>query len=41
MTPADATIVRDEMERIMASGVLGRSRTYTKLLEYLVACTLE
>ncbi|NNC64156.1 MAG: hypothetical protein HKN84_05180 [Gammaproteobacteria bacterium] len=41
MTPADATIVRDEMGRIMASGVLGRSRTYTKLLEYLVACTLE
>lgn len=41
MTPADAAIVRDEMERIIASGVLGRSRTYTKLLEYLVACSLE
>lgn len=41
MTPADTTIVHEEMERIIASGVLGRSRTYTKLLEYLVACSLE
>ena len=41
MTTADATIVREEMERIVASGVLGRSRTYAKLLEYLVACSLE
>ncbi len=41
MTPADATIVREEMERIIESGVLGRSRTYTKLLEYLVTCSLE
>ena len=41
MTSADAAIVREEMERIVASGVLGRSRTYTKLLEYLVSCSVE
>ncbi len=29
------------MDRVIASGVLGRSRTYTKLLEYLVTCSLE
>ncbi len=41
MTPVDTKIVRDEMERVVASGVLGRSRTYTKLLEYLVTCSVE
>lgn len=29
------------MERIIASGVLGRSRTYSKLLDYLVTCSEE
>ena len=41
MVPADADIVHDEYERIVASGILGRSRTYTSLLEYLVGCSLE
>lgn len=41
MVQADADIVHEEFEHIVASGVLGRSRTYTKLLEYLVGCSLE
>ena len=41
MVPADADFVHDEYKRIVASGILGRSRTYTSLLEYLVGCSLE
>jgi hypothetical protein len=41
MTSADADILNEEVERIVASGVLGRSRTYAKLLEYLVGCSLS
>ncbi len=41
MTLADNTIIHEEMERIMASGVLGRSPTYTKLLEFLVTRSIE
>lgn len=41
MNAADANIVYSEIERIAASGVLGRSRTYTKLLDYLVECSLK
>lgn len=41
MNAADASIVHAEVERIVASGVLGRSRTYAKLLDYLVECSLD
>jgi len=34
----DREIIRDQAQRILASGVLGRSRFYVALLEYLVAC---
>jgi len=40
MTAADAEILHAEVERIVESGVLGRSRVYAKLLEYLVDCSL-
>lgn len=41
MNASDATVVHAEIERIVASGVLGRSRTYAKLLDYLVECSLR
>jgi hypothetical protein len=41
MTDAEANILHEEVERIVASGVLGRSRTYSKLLEFLVGCSLS
>ena len=34
----DRDIIRDQAQRILDSGVLGRSRFYVALLEYLVAC---
>lgn len=34
-------VLRDQAAKIAASGALGRSRSYVKLLEFLVACTLE
>lgn len=37
-TASDKDIVREQAQRILASGVLGRSRFYVALLEYLVAC---
>ncbi|MBN1239113.1 MAG: hypothetical protein JXB36_11460 [Gammaproteobacteria bacterium] len=38
---AQHDVVRDQAEKIRASGALGRSRSYVRLLEFLVACTLE
>ena len=40
MDSVEQDILHEEVERIAASGVLGRSRTYAKLLEYLVHCSL-
>jgi len=40
MDSAEEDVLRDEFERIAKNGVLGRSRTYAKLLEYLVRCSL-
>jgi hypothetical protein len=37
----DYEVIRAQAAKIAASGVLGRSRFYTSLLEYLVSCTLE
>lgn len=37
----EAAIIRRQTEKIEASGVLGRSRSYSKLLDYLVARSLE
>ena len=37
----EASIIREQAEKIEASGVLGRSRSYTKLLDYLVARSME
>jgi hypothetical protein len=34
----DTTVIRQQVDRILASGVLGRSRFYAALLEYLVDC---
>jgi hypothetical protein len=39
--PSDSDVIRAQVAKIAASGVLGRSRFYTSLLEYLVGCTLE
>lgn len=33
--------LRDEAAKILASGALGRSKSYARLLEFLVECTLE
>ncbi|HEX6995899.1 MAG TPA: hypothetical protein VF339_17335 [Gammaproteobacteria bacterium] len=33
--------IRDQAAKILASGALGRSRSYARLLEFLVDCTLE
>ncbi len=33
--------IRDEVEKIARSGALGRSRSYPRLLEFLMTCTLE
>ena len=41
MNAADASIVHGAIERIVASGALGRSRTYAKLLDYLVECSVD
>ena len=35
---SDKGIIRDQAKKILDSGVLGRSRFYVALLEYLVAC---
>jgi hypothetical protein len=37
----DSGVIRAQAAKIAGSGVLGRSRFYTSLLEYLVSCTLE
>lgn len=37
-TPSDNEIIRAEVEKIIASGLLGRSRFYTALLQYLADC---
>lgn len=37
-TPSDNEIIRAEVEKIIASGLLGRSRFYTALLKYLTDC---
>jgi hypothetical protein len=39
--PLDAERIRDEIKRVTDSGALGRSRTYGKLLAFLVDCSLE
>jgi len=36
-----ADIIREQLKHITASGVLGRSRSYARLLEYLVTCSLR
>jgi len=36
---ADQTTIREQADRIIASGVLGRSKFYAALLEYLVDCS--
>jgi hypothetical protein len=41
MNAADATILQEEIDGILASGVLGRSRSYAKLLEYLAKCSID
>jgi hypothetical protein len=41
MNAADATILQDEIDSILASGILGRSRSYAKLLEYLAKCSID
>lgn len=41
MTDSSINTIREQADRILASGVLGRSRSYAKLLEYLVACAGE
>ncbi len=33
--------IREQVEKIKRSGALGRSRSYPRLLEFLMACTLE
>src|SRR5690606_18667007 len=33
--------IRDQAAKVLASGALGRSRSYARLLEFLVECTLE
>jgi hypothetical protein len=38
---AEIERIREQVAKIGASGVLGRSRSYTRLLEYLVECTAE
>ncbi|HEX7080675.1 MAG TPA: hypothetical protein VF329_06650 [Gammaproteobacteria bacterium] len=34
-------LIREQAAKIAASGALGRSRSYARLLEFLVACSLE
>ena len=36
---SDRDIIRHQAQKILDSGVLGRSRFYVALLEYLVACS--
>jgi hypothetical protein len=38
---AEQDFIREQVEKISRSGALGRSRSYAKLLDFLVACTLE
>lgn len=38
---AEQEFIRDQAEKIVRSGALGRSRSYAKLLRFLTACTLE
>ncbi|HEX5421784.1 MAG TPA: hypothetical protein VFY39_17470, partial [Gammaproteobacteria bacterium] len=38
---AEHEFIRGQVEKIAGSGALGRSRSYAKLLEFLVACTFE
>jgi hypothetical protein len=38
---ADIDLIRGEAQAILASGMLGRTRSYARLLEYLVACSAE
>ncbi len=37
----DHTLIREQADRIVARGALGRSPTYVRLLEFLVACVGE
>lgn len=41
MTADSNAIIRDQAARIIDSGILGRSRTYRRLFDYLVANSLE
>ena len=38
---SDHSVIREQADRIIARGALGRSPTYAKLLEFLVACVGE
>jgi hypothetical protein len=38
---SDTEIIREQTRKIAASKVLGRSRSYARLLDYLVACSLD
>jgi hypothetical protein len=38
---AEHDFIRDEVEKISRSGALGRSRSYARLLDFLVSCTFE
>jgi len=38
---ADQNTIDDEIDSIVASGVLGRSQVYPRLLRYLAAATTE
>ena len=37
----DLNLLREQADRIVRSGALGRSRSYARLLEFLVACSTE
>jgi hypothetical protein len=37
----EAELLREQLNKIAASGALGRSRSYARLLEFLVACAAE
>jgi hypothetical protein len=38
---AEAQLLREQAQKIVASGALGRSRSYARLLEFLVDCALS
>lgn len=41
MTNEEQRIIREQTAKIVESGALGRSRSYARLLEFLVECSLE